>query len=175
MEKRGRGRPRKIVEEDEYVVRRGPGRPRKTEVKRGRGRPKFAATPAMRKKVTEYKAGGMRHEDIANVLKISRNTLEKYFETELKIGPALRLGEVIELLFASARKGNVAAQRELKTMLITNTAAEAVETLVSGAKVAAAPKQERLGKKAEEQKAAEDVGGIYAVPPQPKLVVNNKK
>lgn len=53
----------------------------------------------------------MSHEEIALGLGISRNTLEKHFEHELSVGAYQKRIEVLDSMHATAKKGNVAAQK----------------------------------------------------------------
>jgi DNA-binding CsgD family transcriptional regulator len=78
---------------------------------RGRGRPEFVATAALKRKVSTAAGGGMSHEEIALALGISRKTLEKHFEHELSVGAYQRRMEALEGLHRAAKKGNVGAAR----------------------------------------------------------------
>lgn len=78
--------------------------------------------------------------DIARRIGISEPTLRQHFSDELACGWARRRAEVIELLFAAARNGNVDALIQLERMT---------------AEVAARP---RLGKKAQAEEAANSAG-----------------
>jgi hypothetical protein len=75
------------------------------------GRPAFAPTAAMRKRVAIAAGGGMSHEEIALGLGLARNTLEKYFERELSIGAYEKRLEVLQAMQQAAKRGNVAAQK----------------------------------------------------------------
>jgi hypothetical protein len=75
------------------------------------GRPEFKPSAAQRRSVSIAAGGGMSHEDMANALGISRNTLEKHFEAELSRGAMKRRMEVLDAMHVAARKGNVTAQR----------------------------------------------------------------
>lgn len=140
----------------------------------GRGRPQFKPTPALRRKVEELVSCGMSKDDCARAIGCSTPTLEKYFENELANGVAKKRAEVIGLLYREAKKGNVTAQKKLEEMTRVAAAAESVNAR-SGTTPApqerAAPK---LGKKEERQAAAGRVGGKYAPPDPPKLVVDNR-
>jgi DNA-binding CsgD family transcriptional regulator len=100
-----------------------------------RGRPSFEVTPSLQRQVEELVACGMTENEIAGAIGCSRPTLRAHFRDQLKTGRAKRRAEVVRLLFASARRGNVAAQKKL--MELTATAATE----------ASAPWPRRLGKK----------------------------
>jgi hypothetical protein len=70
----------------------------------------FLATDAMRKKVRSWAARGHRQEDIATIIGCDAKTLRKHFRHELDLGMAEANGEIVDSLFANAKKGNVAAQ-----------------------------------------------------------------
>src|SRR5688572_21509988 len=99
------------------------------------GRPTFQVTAALQRQVEELVSCGMTEADIAGAIGCSRPSLRTHFRDQLKTGRAKRRAEVVRLLFASARKGNVSAQKKLVD--ITGIAATARP----------APKPNRLGKK----------------------------
>lgn len=70
----------------------------------------------MRHLVAVCAGGGMSHEEIAIGLGISRNTLEKYFESELSVGAIAKRQEVLDAMFKAAKHGNVTAQRAFIAM-----------------------------------------------------------
>ncbi len=76
------------------------------------GRPEYAPTKAIRKRVAIAAGAGMSHEEIAIGLGISRPTLEKHFEYELSHGAYAKRLEVLEAMHKAAAKGNVSAARE---------------------------------------------------------------
>lgn len=126
--------------------------------KRGRGRPAFKATPALRKQVATCAGGGMAHENIAIALGISRTTLLKHFKEELTTGAHGRRSAVLQALERAALKGNVTACRAY--LAYTSADLEAVVPKADRSRKAAPPqqpaaeaKQEPLGKKAEAQAA----------------------
>jgi hypothetical protein len=106
-----------------------------------RGRPEFKATRAMRREVEQMVAVGMSEDDVARAIGCATPTLAKHFAEELATGRAKKRAEVIKLLFKTARKGNVSAQKKLEAMT------------GAGAGAAAAP-QAKLGKKEEAELAA---------------------
>lgn len=132
-----------------------------------RGRPVFKATPARRRIVQEMLACGERQDIIAAAIGCDRDTLRKHFARDLDIGRAERRREIIQLLFRSARKGNVAAQKRLDDM-----------TRIAGAeeRLGATPERPRqIGKKEQAKEAAEAAAtGKYETPPAPRLVVDNR-
>lgn len=130
------------------------------------GRPPYRPSLADRQTVEEMKFVGESDNTIARALGIDPDTLRKHFADEIADGHAQRRKEVVGLLFKSARDGNVAAQKKLEEMGRVAGAAEAVKQ--RGAK------ETKPGKKEEQQMAAEKVGGRFATPSAPKLVVSNK-
>lgn len=110
---------------------------------------------------------GETHAVIARALGIDVRTLEKHFGEELENGHANRRRDLIEWMFEAAEKGNASIQKHLDQI---GRAAGAAENVAGRA---TAPKPEKLGKKEEQQAAAGRVGGKFAPPPAPKLVVNN--
>ncbi len=139
----------------------------KPKATRKRGRPAYRPSIEDRKTVEQMKFCGESENTIARALTIDPDTLRKHFADELADGHAQRRKEVIGLMFDSARAGNVAAIKKLEEMGRVAGAAESVR-----GREKPAPK---LGKKEERKIAAENVGGKFATPQPPKLVVNNGK
>jgi DNA-binding CsgD family transcriptional regulator len=83
---------------------------------RKRGRPQWKPTLKQREKVSIWAAGGMSHEQIASVLGIDDDTLRKHLRQELEKGACTRRAEVVEAMFRTAKRGNVAAQKALIAM-----------------------------------------------------------
>ncbi len=83
------------------------------------GRPPHKPTTVTRRKVTNAAAGGMSHEEISVALGIHRNTLEKYYATELSSGALGRRMEVLDAMARTALKGNVSAQKSFLAMTPT--------------------------------------------------------
>ncbi len=110
---------------------------------------------------------GEKHDVIAKAVGVSDETLRKYFGDELRVGPAKRRQEVLEILYSAARKGNVSAAKRIEEMTRLAGAAAAIEDRDEPAPVP-------IGKKAATKAAAEGVTGKYAPPAAPKLVVNNE-
>ena len=75
------------------------------------GRPLFKPTAAQQRRVSICAGGGMSHEEIAIGLGIAKMTLQKHFAYELSEGAYRRRQEIIEAMYKTAKKGNVAAQK----------------------------------------------------------------
>ena len=131
------------------------------------GRPPFQPTDEDHEKVRVLKAGAMSQAAIAEALGISEPTLTKYFSQDLEIGAAKVTAEILMARYNSAKAGNVSAQNKLLEMAGAVRAQEG-----RGGKAKAPPEQKR-GKKEEQQLAAGRVGGKFAPPAPPKLVVSN--
>ena len=84
----------------------------------------FRPTRAQREQVWLWKADGLSDDLIARALHLSRNTLRKHFEHELRTGIAGKRAEVIGLLFESARRGSVAALKQLEAMTRVRSSAD---------------------------------------------------
>ena len=74
-------------------------------------RPTLKFTAVQRRQVSIAAGGGMSHEAIAQVLGISRNTLEKHFEHELLGGAQMRRFEALQGIHQAAKRGNVSAAK----------------------------------------------------------------
>lgn len=139
------------------------------------GRPAFPVTPALRREVEQMRSVGMSIDEIAIAIGCSTPTLTKHFDAELTTGAAKRRREVVNLLYQTARKGNVSAQKKLEEM--TQAAALAAARMDEEPAPDATQKPSRLGKKeqaaADAAAIAEEPGNKFAPPPPPKLVVNN--
>ena len=86
--------------------------------KRGsRGPSPKPITQEQRQKVRLWAAGGIAEEQIAYLLKISRNTLRKRYPRELDQGNAIERARNLERLQIAADKGNVSAIKHLDTKL----------------------------------------------------------
>lgn len=131
------------------------------------GRPAYRPAIEDRVAVERMRYCGESDNVIARALRISPHTLRKHFAEELENGHANRRREVIDLLFDAAKSGNVSAQKTLQDMGRAAGAAEAVERRST-------PAAAKMGKKEEQQQAAEGIVGKFAVPPAPKLVVDNR-
>lgn len=112
--------------------------------------------------VEQLLSAGMTHADIARVVGCKIGQFRRIYAEQIATGAAKKRAEVVELLYASARDGNVSALKALEALTRAVVAPE-------GGAVAGA----ELGKKQQQQQAAERVTGVFAVPEPPKLVVNN--
>lgn len=81
-----------------------------------RGRPEFEPTPKQRDRVARCIACNMSEDDTARAIGISTETLRKHFADEIRTARAVRRADAIELLWKTARKGNVSAQKKLIEM-----------------------------------------------------------
>ncbi|MCK8779074.1 hypothetical protein M0654_03650 [Rhizobium sp. NTR19] len=130
------------------------------------GRPEYAPTDDEREKVRVLKAGGMSNEAIAEAVGISEPTLRKHFSSELDRGTAKVRADLLMARYRSAMGGNVAAQNKMIEQVAASQAQD---------RKMPKPKAEKLGKKQEQKIAAQNVGGRFAPPAAPKLVVSNDK
>lgn len=76
-------------------------------------RPQFNATAALRDGVRRMKADGWSDDRIAGRLGINRGTLLKHFAMELEFGADAVEVEMLETMWAAAKRGNVSALRWL--------------------------------------------------------------
>jgi transposase len=74
-----------------------------------RGRPPYEPTDADREVAKKLAALGTTYEDIAKKLKISSDTLVKYYKQELEEGRIDANASIAGTLFQQAKKGNTAA------------------------------------------------------------------
>lgn len=178
---RPRGRPKMTEEQKQKSLRKKlKAKSRKPVApKRDPGRPSYEPTQEQRERVVRYIGAGLSQQSIANILGIAYNTLDKYFRFELDYGADLCHAKSIDLLWDSARNGNVSAQKALAEKAIVSSAMSDVR---NRGKVATPEKEEKpertpqLGKRKQEVIDAEKAAsGIYAVPsaPRPVLAVNN--
>jgi len=115
----------------------------------------------MRQRVEMMSAGGMTQSQMASVIGCDIDTLAKHFRVEIDTGPANRRKEALELLWASARKGNVSAQKAVYAIAEREAATHAIENaetniLNAEAEIAATPP--KIGKKEQRQIDAETAG-----------------
>ena len=74
-----------------------------------KGRPPHKPTEFTQEQVKRLSALGCPHEDIATRLKISADTLVKYYQEELDEGRIDANAAIAGTLFSQAKKGNTAA------------------------------------------------------------------
>ena len=79
----------------------------------GGGRPKRRPTDAERRRVSELVAVGFKAPRLAAVLDASEPWVRKHFAAELNTAADIKRAEVIAMMFRSAHKGSVPAQRAL--------------------------------------------------------------
>jgi hypothetical protein len=115
------------------------------------GRPSFKPTRTQRLRVEELVSCGTTQGEISLRIGISEKTLRLRFSDELAHGRARRRGEVIELLFRSARKGDAAALCKLADMTDEDRSADREAP-------AKPPLRPRMGKKAAAAEAARTAG-----------------
>jgi len=124
------------------------------------GRKRYQPLTRDRERVSALIASGMPIADIARALDITEPTLRRHFREELATGSARKRAEVIDALFRSAIKGNVAAQKVAIEMMDRADLGELSRNLGQSAPAPAAPEQERpapLGKKAQADQDAQSV------------------
>lgn len=141
------------------------GRRGKSRAKNRGGRPEYVPTIEDRLSVEQMKFCGEPESVIARALRIDVKTLRKHFDNELANGHAFRRREVIGHLFTQAQDGNVSATKRLEEMGRVAGAEERINSRPA--------KEPKLGKKQEQQQAAERVAGKFEPPAPPKLVVSN--
>lgn len=130
------------------------------------GRREMEPTDEQREKVRVLKAGGMTNEAIAEAIGISEPTLRKHFASELDLATAKVRAEMLMARYNTAKGGNVQAQNKMLELVGASAADARVKQRET--------KAPALGKKEQKQQAAENVGGKFAPPSAPKLVVNNR-
>lgn len=111
-------------------------------------RPDHKPTVASRRRVEIAAGAGMPHEGIAQALKIDAKTLRKHYAVELASGANVKRMQVLESLFAQARKGSTSAAR---AYLAHVPKFDVLPVAGSGAEGAPVPKPEKLGKKQQAQ------------------------
>ncbi len=73
------------------------------------GRPPYKPTEETRARVEQFAAAGIRNEDIALYLGITRPTLDKYYKEELRIGTIKANTVIAQTLYQQAKDGNTTA------------------------------------------------------------------
>lgn len=81
------------------------------------GRKRYQASSADREKVAVLIGSGMRVEDIAKAMAISEPTLQRHYRAELETGALRKRGEMLVALHRVAGKGNVAAIKEVLSIM----------------------------------------------------------
>lgn len=131
------------------------------------GRKEYQPTDDEREKVRVLKAGGMTNEAISEAIGISEPTLRKHFGSELDRGGAKVRADLLMARYRSAMGGNVSAQTKMLELVGASAAVAKIKEREA--------KEPKLGKKEQQQVAAENVAGKFAPPPGPKLVVSNAR
>gem|GEM_PF-885743 len=121
------------------------------------GRPAFKPTAAHRRKVEQMISCGDHKTTVARAIGISVPTLELHFAEELDNGWAKKRAEVLDMLFKSAKKGNVTAQRTLESMTRTAGAAADFDKPEKGEQ-APIPRTTKRGKKEVQREEALNAG-----------------
>lgn len=135
-----------------------------------RGRPEFKPTKGQRDRVMRLRADGWSIERIARVMGVDFRTVAKHFAEELEHGADIKTDALLEYAEKGAKKGNNANIKWLGERYRLARAARQIEERAGQAvETATAPKPEKLGKKEERLKAAQEVTGKFAPPPPPKL------
>lgn len=119
----------------------------------------------MRRTVEEMISCGETKRSVFLALGIDEATLNKHFAVELETGGAKKRRELLGMLWKQARKGNSACIKKIEEMQRVAGAAQSVKDRE--------PKAPEPGKKEQQLAAAERVGGKFAPPAPPKLVVSN--
>lgn len=118
---------------------------------RGRGRPPYQPTKTLRLTVERMCSVGDSHDTIARALGIDSDTLRKYYPDELLNGASRRRREVVELVYAGAKKGNASLIKRIEEMTRVSSA-------VVDAEDAPRARQPKLGKKEAAQQDALTAG-----------------
>lgn len=137
----------------------------------GRGRPPHVVTTEKRLKVMLLLALEKTEDQIAAAIGITAPTLRKHYFRQLKVRGDARLrldGEIMATLAREAAGGNVGALKELNKMLESHDHAKLAKTVANRQPQAASAPP--AGKKEKAKADAGRVAGIYAPPPQPRLV-----
>jgi hypothetical protein len=117
-------------------------------------------TPEQRKQVKTLSGFGLNHVQVANVMDISRPTLEKYYSEELRKGKDEAIALVTNSLFSNIKKGNVpcilfylkcqAGWKERDALELTPST---IDKIVAGVGRSRSMSHEEWTKFAEEQRA----------------------
>lgn len=137
-----------------------------------RGRRKLRFPKEVYEKVEVLSAGGLGQDDIADAVGISAPTLRKYFRPELGMAAARQKAAVLQQLAGAAAKGNVSAMKAYLAEIEKHRA----DARIRDRERPSQPNGVRPGKKEQRQEAASRIAGIggkFAPPPAPTLVVDN--
>lgn len=137
-----------------------------------RGRKRHRRDPQLAEKVAVLRATPMTEDEIAARVVLDPKTLRKYYSRELHAGPALAKAVLTEAIWEKAKGGNVSAARFIMEQFSQGETAKADQRVRERARETP-PTPAALGKKEERKVAAEAVGGRFATPPAPTLIVNN--
>ncbi|MEM9964998.1 MAG: hypothetical protein AAGC58_06595, partial [Asticcacaulis sp.] len=140
------------------------------ELKDARGRKRHKRSSQVAEKIAILRSSGFTVEQIAARLMISEPTLRKYYFRELTEGPELAKAVLIETMWKKALTGNVGAAKFIESQMEQGTAGRIARDDEKPEPQVKAPV---IGKKEQAQRDAENVGGLFATPPPPKLVVSN--
>jgi transcriptional regulator with XRE-family HTH domain len=132
------------------------------------GRPSHKPTHYQRERVMRLRADGWSLERIARVIGLDVQTLAKHYGDELEHGADIKTDALLEWAERGAKKGNAANIKWLSERYQAARADEQLRGRASGPP-AEEPKAPKLGKKEQQQEAANAVKGKYATPPAPKL------
>lgn len=174
--KRGRGRPPGARNKAKGAVTPPQTRPAAPPAEMTQADLDHRPTTEQRNRVEEMVYLGVDHEIIARALAISVVGFRWHYRVEIEDGPARKEMERVTLLFDSARKGNISAQKLLGQRGAIAAAAGRISERARPPKVekpvreAAPPKP---GKKEEQQEAALKVTGKFAPPDAPRLVAKD--
>jgi predicted transcriptional regulator len=113
-----------------------------------RGRKSHKRLPQLAERIALYRATGKTIEEIEALVFLSAPTLRKYYFRELENGATMVEAVLDAKIFEKAMAGTVGAMRLLKDQLEKGKAAVPVGRK-GAARAPRAPKEERLGKKAQ--------------------------
>lgn len=128
-----------------------------TAPKRGRGRPAFKPTPALRRTVELMVSCGDSKDIVSRAIGCSIPTLELHFNEELKNGYAKKRREILTWMERGARKGNATLIKRLEEMTrVTGAAADFEAQQRDGASTTPATAPMRAAKRGKKEVQRED-------------------
>jgi hypothetical protein len=141
-----------------------------------RGRPEHVPTEENIIFVMVLLAAGHSNKDVAATLGLTVPTLRKHYLHLLKKRDLMHDRLRTKLRVSQIKQGLSGNSAALNAALNTldKVRAESAQHKVESRSTKTAPRAPKLGKKEERQLAAENVGGKYAPPSAPKLVVDNR-